>query len=79
MKNVYINNFIKFFIISYTSYIFIKHINKPLLRKKSQYIQKIYKDTSTQTELTKNDINNLQKFKKIIEDIDTGTYQWNII
>ena len=80
-----INIFTKFFIVSYTSYIFIKHSNKQILIKPpiligiSRQSAILYKDTSCQTELTKNDIDYLQKIKKSMDNIDNGIYQWNII
>ena len=68
---------IDFFIITISAY----YILKPIKVTQNNYCQTdyIYKDNYCQTEITNNDIEYLINYKKDIDDINNGTYQWNII
>lgn len=71
------NKLFEFFLITTTSYYLFTQYQLAYNDKKPKIVE--YSEVACQTDLTNNEIDNLFKFKKDMDDIDNGTYQWNII
>ena len=71
------NKLFEFFLITTTSYYLFTQYQLAYTEKKPKTVS--YNEVECQTDLTSNEIDDLFKFKKDMDDIDNGTYQWNII
>lgn len=71
------NNLLEFFLITTTSYYLFKQFT--ILYDDNEPTKISCNEVECQTDLTSNEIDNLFKFQKDIDDIDNGTYQWNIL
>ena len=71
------NKLFEFFLITTRSYYLFTQYKLAYNDKNPKIVH--YSEVACQTDLTSSQIDNLFKFKKDIDDIDNGTYQWNII
>ena len=71
------NKLLEFFLITAGSYYLFTQFHYAHHDRESK--KKSCVDVECQTEITSVEIDNLFKFKKDMDDIDNGTYQWNIV
>ena len=71
------NKLLEFFVIATTSYYLFTQYKLAYISNKQKTVY--YSEVACQTDLTSSEIDDLFKVKKEMDEIDNGTYQWNII